>query len=85
MKLVASVYTLLAQYGGGGGGTPGGGSSPAGGGYGGGGFSTTYWVVVAIVAVVVIALAVWLVSRMRARRGPGSASQPDTRRGDRAA
>jgi hypothetical protein len=78
--MMLALWTLFAAYGGGG--SNGGG----GGGYGGsGGSSALYWVVVAIIAVVVLAVAVWLITRIRARRSSNAMRGPESHTIDRAA
>jgi hypothetical protein len=72
---LASMWTLLAQYGGDGG--SGGGS--------GGGYSAGYWVVVGVIALAVIALAVWGVRWFRARRSAGHLTDSDVNRTSRTA
>jgi uncharacterized membrane protein len=75
--MLASVWTLLAQYGGGGGG--------GGRGGGGGGYSAGYWVVVAVIAVVVVAIAIFGIRWLMSRRRSAPAAESDQRRTDRAA
>jgi hypothetical protein len=58
--MLVALWTFLAQYGGGGNGGAGSG--------GGGGYSTGYWIVVGIIAAALIAVVVWGISRIRARR-----------------
>lgn len=72
---LASLWTLLAQYGGDGGS----------GGGGGGGYGVGYWIVVAVVALVVVALAIWAIRRFRSRRASGLPAHSDVNRTDRAA
>jgi hypothetical protein len=74
--LLASLWTLLGQYGGDGG-TSGGG--------GGGGYGVGYWIIVAVVALAVIGLAVWAFRRFRSRRPSGQPAHSDVNRPDRAA
>jgi hypothetical protein len=69
------LWSFLAQYGGGG---NGGGNAG-----GGGGYSALYWVVVA--AVVLVAVGVWVLTRVWARRRTGATPQPSSDRTDRAA
>lgn len=75
--MLATLTTLLGQYGGG-----------NGSGGGGGGYGAGYWIVVAIIAIVVVAVAVWLIRRFamrgRTNRTTGT-TRPDTTRNDRAA
>ena len=77
--MLASIWTLLAQYGGGGGG------GSKGGGGGGAGYSAGYWVVVAVIAVVVVAVAIFGIRWLMSRRRPAPAADTEQRRTDRAA